>query len=248
MEIQSYYENRLLTLRAGHKIAEIEIYLRNMLDFCLNKLEGKDWIKTPRSLALIKEKGKIPLQDKTPSQILSSLMLGELIELIGEYKVRHYMFDLRDMDFKKYHWSNNGFFKINGKKTFFSNVSKVEIVLNLIRDIRNRYFHWENLTKVTVKEDGKVYPRITTIYPKNQIKSYQTNIGIAPEKILVFLDDLIDNINNQVMKKYQVSLATKGLSKSSKSNSQANHFCKRIFSCLKNPLQYEISPPPPPFS
>lgn len=92
MEIQSYYENRLLALRAGHKIAEIEVYLRNMLDFCLNKLEGKDWIKTPRSLALIKEKGKIPLQDKTPSQILSSLMLGELIELIGEYKVRHYMF------------------------------------------------------------------------------------------------------------------------------------------------------------
>ena len=73
------------------------------------------------------------------------------------------------MDFKKYHWSNNDFFKINGKKTFFSNVSKVEIVLNLIRDIRNRCFHWENLTKVTVKEDGKVYPRITTIYPKNQL-------------------------------------------------------------------------------
>lgn len=105
MEIQSYYENRLLALRAGHKIAEIEVYLRNMLDFCLNKLEGKDWIKTPRSLALIKEKGKIPLQDKTPSQILSSLMLGELVSLINLYKIEHYMFDLRDMDFKKYHWS-----------------------------------------------------------------------------------------------------------------------------------------------
>lgn len=113
-------------------------------------------------------------------------MLGELIELIGEYKVRHYMFDLRDMDFKKYHWSNNGFFKINDKKTFFSNVSKVDIVLNLIRDIRNRCFHWENLTK-TRTINNQIYPRITTSYPKNQIKSYQTNIGIAPEMILVFL-------------------------------------------------------------
>lgn len=116
------------------------------------------------------------------------------------------------MDFKKYHWSNNDFFKINGKKTFFSNVSKVEIVLNLIRDIRNRCFHWENLTKVIVKEDGKVYPRITTIYPKNQIKNYQTNIGIAPEMILVFLDDLIDNINNQVIKKYQdIDISFRGI-------------------------------------
>lgn len=211
-DIQSYYAIRILELQAGHKIAEIKIYLRNMLDFCLNKLEGKDWIKTPRSLALIKEKGKVPLKDKTHSQILSSLMLGELIELIAEYKVRHYMFDLRDMDFKKYHWSNNGFFKINGKKTFFSNVSKVEIVLNLIRDIRNRCFHWENLKKVTIKENGKVYPRITTIYPKNQIKSHQTNIGIAPEMILVFLDDLIKNINNQVMKKYQdIDMSFRGI-------------------------------------
>lgn len=32
-DIQSYYAIRLLALQAGHKIAEIEIYLRNMLDF-----------------------------------------------------------------------------------------------------------------------------------------------------------------------------------------------------------------------
>lgn len=211
-DIQSYYTNRLLALKAGHKIAEIEVYLRNMLDFCLSKLEGEDWIKTPRSLALIKEKGKIPLQDKTPSQILSSLMFGELVSLINLYKIEHYMFDLRDMDFKKYHWRNRGFGYVNGRKNHFSNVSKVEIVLNLIRDIRNRCFHWENLTKVTVKEDGKVYPRITTIYPKNQIKSHQTNIGIAPEMILVFLDDLIENINNQVMKKYQdIDMSFRGI-------------------------------------
>lgn len=31
--IQNYYTNRLLALQAGHKIAEIEVYLRNMLDF-----------------------------------------------------------------------------------------------------------------------------------------------------------------------------------------------------------------------
>ena len=165
-DIESYYANRLLALRAGHKIAEIEIYLRNILDFCLRELVGEEWIKSERSLALIAPKNHIPLQEFTPSQILSSLMLGEVIGLIGEYEIRHYMFDLHHLDFKKYHWSNNNFFKINGKKTFFSNVSKVEISLNLVRSIRNRCFHWENLLKVTIKQDGKIYPRITTIYPK----------------------------------------------------------------------------------
>ncbi|RDU68874.1 CAAX protease [Helicobacter brantae] len=202
-DIESYYANRLLALRAGHKIAEIEIYLRNMLDFCLRKLVGEEWIREERSLDLITPKNHIPLQELSPSQILSSLMLGEVIELIGEYKVEHYMFELENLDFKKYHWSNNNFFKINSKKTFFSNVSKVIISLNLMRSIRNRCFHWENLLKVTIKQDGKIYPRITTIYPKNEEKKNQTRIGIAPDKILEFLDDLLNCIDNQVMRDFQ---------------------------------------------
>lgn len=201
--IQSYYENRLLALRAGHKIAEIEIYLRNMLDFCLKELVGIEWIKSERSLQHIKPKTHTPLQELSPSQILSSLMLGEVIDLIEEYKIEHYMFDLYHLDFKKYHWSNNDFFKIKGKKTFFSNVSKVEISLNLIRSIRNRCFHWENLLKVTIKQDDKIYPRITTIYPKNEERKNQTRIGIAPEMILEFLDDLLGCIDNEVMKDFQ---------------------------------------------
>lgn len=174
-----------------------------MLDFCLKELVGIEWIKSERSLQHIKPKTHTPLQELSPSQILSSLMLGEVIDLIGEYKIEHYMFDLYHLDFKKYHWSNNDFFKIKGKKTFFSNVSKVEISLNLIRSIRNRCFHWENLLKVTIKQDDKIYPRITTIYPKNEERKNQTRIGIAPEMILEFLDDLLGCIDNEVMKDFQ---------------------------------------------
>lgn len=84
----------------------------------------------------------------------------------------------------------------NFRKNHFSSVSKVEISLNLIRSIRNRYFHWENLLKVTIKEDGR-------IYPKHQNKTNQARIGIAPEMILEFLDDLIACIDNQVIKQHQ---------------------------------------------
>lgn len=202
-DIQSYYTNRLLALKAGHKIAEIEVYLRNMLDFCLTKLIGEDWIKLPHNLEITNIKGHTSPEELTSSQILSRLTLGKVIEFINTYKVEHYMLDLRDMDFKKYHWNNRNVGYVNGRKTHFSNVAKVEIALNLTREIRNRCFHWENLLKVTIKENGSIYPRITTIYPKNQIKNHQTRIGIAPEKILEFLDDLLISINNPTMKNFQ---------------------------------------------
>ena len=193
--IQSYYANRLLALKAGHKIAEIEIYLRNMLDFCLNTIEGESWIKNERSLKHIKQKTHTPLKDLTPSQILSSLMFGEIIDLIREYEVRHYMLDLENLDFQKYHWSNRNSGYLNGRKNRFSNVAKVNISLNLLRNIRNRAFHWENLLK-TRESNGIVYPRITH-------KEWGVKIGIPPEMILEFLDDLIDSINNEVIKDYQ---------------------------------------------
>lgn len=122
-------------------------------------------------------------------------MLGEIVGLIGKYEIRHYMFDLQKMDFRKYHWRNRNFCFINGKKHHLSNVAKVNIALNLLRNIRNRAFHWENLLK-TREINNIPYPRITH-------KENGSSIGIMPEMILVFLDDLIDNINNEVMKKYR---------------------------------------------
>lgn len=200
--IQNYYTNRLLALQAGHKIAEIEVYLRNMLDFCMKKTKESEWIKSEESLKLISAKSHIPQQELSSSQILASLMLGEVVELINFYKMKNYMFDLEDMDFKKYHWNNRNVGYVNGRKTQFSNVAKVEITLNLIRVIRNRCFHWENLLKTRMLKD-KEYPRIATIYPKNEVGEKQTIVGIMPEMILVFLDDLLNAINNPMMKRFQ---------------------------------------------
>lgn len=200
--IQNYYTNRLLALQAGHKIAEIEVYLRNMLDFCMKKTKGSEWIKSEESLKLISAKSHIPQQDLSPSQILASLMLGEVVELINFYKMKNCMFDLEDMDFRKYHWNNRNVGYVNGRKTQFSNVAKVEITLNLIRVIRNRCFHWENLLKTRTLKD-KEYPRIATIYPKNEIREKQTIVEIMPEMILEFLDDLLNTINNPMIKRFQ---------------------------------------------
>lgn len=193
--IKKHYENLSLAFQSGQRIATLEIYLRNKLDFCLREIEGEEWIKSEKSLEQIRQKGHIPLLELQTHQILSSLMFGELIALIGIYGVKHYMFDLRKLDFKKYHWSNRNYGYVNGKKVAFSNIDKNSIILNLIRTIRNRAFHWENLLKVTEKENGDVFPRITH-------KENNSTIGIMPEMILVFLDDLIDCVGNEVIKKY----------------------------------------------
>lgn len=192
--IKKHYENLSLAFQSGQRIATLEIYLRNKLDFCLREIEGEEWIKSEKSLEQIKQKGHIPLLELQTHQILSSLMFGELIALIGVYGVKHYMFDLRRLDFKKYHWSNRNYGYVNGKKVAFSNIDKNSITLNLIRTIRNRAFHWENLLK-TREIDNIPYPRITH-------KENGSSIGIMPEMILVFLDDLIDCIGNEVIKEY----------------------------------------------
>lgn len=111
-------------------------------------------------MEIIKEKSKTSILDLHSYQILSSLMFGKLVRLINFYKIEHCMLDLKNMDFKKYRWSNRNFFYINGKKNKLSNVEKVNTALNLIRTIRNRAFHWENLLK-TRNINGAVYPRIT---------------------------------------------------------------------------------------
>lgn len=200
-DIEDYYKNRILALEAGHKVAELEIYIRNKMDFCLKELEGENWIKDDRSLKFIQDKRKTPLNELSHHQILSRLTLGEIIKLIEEYEIRDYMLNLEKMDFKKYH-SNNP--KRDKKRNKFSNISKVNIALNLIRTIRNRAFHWENLQKTRSGKEGSL-PRIT----------HEENgafIGIMPDKILEFLDDLIEIINNKTMKAHKdIEVKYKGI-------------------------------------
>lgn len=193
--LETHYANLKLAFEVGKRIANLEIFLRNKLDFCLKRIEGENWIKEQKALTIIRQKGQTPLIELETHQILSGLMLGEVIELIRVFRVESYMFDLKDMNFKNYHWSNKNFCRINGRKSNFSNLDKNIIVFNLIRNIRNRAFHWENLLKITKKENGDIFPRITH-------KENGSTIGIMPKKILDFLDDLIACIGNDTLKSY----------------------------------------------
>lgn len=197
--LKKHNKNLALAMEAGKRISILEIYLRNKLDFCLKQMIGEEWIKSEKTLSLITLKIRKDPQEATPSQILSSLMLGDVVKLIRFYGIETMMFDLKIIKFKKYHWSNREFCLIDGKKSHLSNLDKNIIVLNLFQTIRNRAFHWENLLKTTMGDNGLVFPRITTIYPDGAQKPNRTHIGVMPEMILEFLDDLIKIIGNKEM-------------------------------------------------
>lgn len=188
-DLQKHNENLALAMEVGKRVSILEIYLRNKLDYCLKQMIGEDWIKREKSLSLITLKSHKNIDELTQNQILSTLMLGEVVDLIRAYEIEAMMFDLKGIKFKKYHWSNRNFFYTQKSKMPFSNLDKNIIVFNLLRTIRNRAFHWENLLK-TREIKGIVFPRITH-------RENGTMIGVMPERILMFLDDLINMIGNE---------------------------------------------------
>ncbi|EAH7251720.1 hypothetical protein PT736_001823 [Campylobacter coli] len=99
--------------------------------------------------------------------------------------------DLKNINFRNYNRHNRNFFFENGIKLRFRNTHKVDIVLSLLQNLRNRSYHWENILKTTEK-NGKHYPRLTT-------KIKNTHIGVDPQKIDFFLSDLIKTFNEKIL-------------------------------------------------
>lgn len=192
--IVKHYDNLKLVGKITPKIATLEIILRNKLD---NKLSEQDsnWIKNSNDENIKKAKDEIEKREKnrilSHHQYLSRISLGAIIHLIKENKLQNSIMDLKNINFRNYNQYNRNFFLKNGKKRNFGNIYKVDIVLSLLQNLRNRSYHWENILKTTEK-NGKHYPRLTT-------KIENVYIGINPQKIELFLDDLIKTFNEEIL-------------------------------------------------
>ncbi|GAA8318074.1 hypothetical protein HpNP138_07580 [Helicobacter pylori] len=192
--LEQYKENLKLISFITPKISNLEIYLRNALDYCLTQIKGSDWVFSENSLTdLINEQKK---KEITHSLILSKMSLGAVIRLIFCYKLEGVILDLKRINFKSYYPNNKNTLFINNKKNPLSSASKVHIALNLLWTIRNRAYHWENLLKIQPNNR----PRITTSFTglkDNDRAKMPMNISIEPSKIVLFLDDLIKSIGNK---------------------------------------------------
>ncbi|WP_104760476.1 CAAX protease [Helicobacter cetorum] len=190
--LEQYKENLKLISLITPKISNLEIYLRNALDYCLTHIKGSEWVFESNNKGIKKaishfEKEKLKHPNK--NDILSRLTLGVIVSLISANHLQFLILSLKDMDFKRYYSGNTNKIRIGSTKSKISNILKAKIALNLLRNIRNRAYHWENLLKTKYNT-----PNIT-----NEING--VIVGIMPNKIVLFLDDLIKSIGNKDLEK-----------------------------------------------
>ncbi|EJT4126547.1 hypothetical protein RA888_001827 [Campylobacter coli] len=193
-DIIKHYDNLKFVGKITPKIATLEIILRNKLDNKLSE-QDNDWIKNSNDENIKKAKDEIEYREKNRNlshhQYLSCMSLGTIIHLIKENKLQNSIMDLKNINFRNYNQHNRNFFFENGIKLRFRNTHKVDIVLSLLQNLRNRSYHWENILKTTEK-NGKHYPRLTT-------KIENTHVGVDPQKIDLFLSDLIKTFNEEIL-------------------------------------------------
>ncbi|KNX46729.1 hypothetical protein [Helicobacter pylori] len=194
--LEQYKENLKLISFITPKISNLEIYLRNTLDYCLTQMKGSDWVFSENSLTdLINEQKK---KEITRSLILSKMSLGAVIRLIFCYKLEGSILDLKRINFKSYYPNNKNTLFINNKKNPLSSASKVHIALNLLWTIRNRAYHWENLLKTKPNNRPRITTYFTGLKDNDRAKMpINMNISVEPSKIVLFLDDLIKSIGNK---------------------------------------------------
>ncbi|PUD02039.1 CAAX protease [Helicobacter pylori] len=194
--LEQYKENLKLISFITPKISSLEIYLRNALDYCLTQIKGSEWVFNENSLTPLIKELKEKKKEITHSLILSKMSLGAVIKLIFCYKLEGVILDLRAYRFRAYYHENKDTLLIKGKKRLLYNYIKAHIALNLLWTIRNRAYHWENLLKT--KPNNR--PRIATPFngkTENIPMDKILVIGIEPNKITLFLDDLIKSIGNK---------------------------------------------------
>ncbi|MDU9774796.1 CAAX protease [Helicobacter pylori] len=188
--LEQYKENLKLISFITPKISNLEIYLRNALDYCLTQMKGSDWVFNESALTPLIKELKEKKKEITHSLILSKMSLGAVVRLIFCY------LDLRAYRFRAYYHENKDTLLIKGKKRLLYNYIKAHIALNLLWTIRNRAYHWENLLKIQPNNR----PRIATSFSgktENIPMDRILVIGIEPNKITLFLDDLIKSIGNK---------------------------------------------------
>lgn len=194
--LEQYKENLKLISFITPKISNLEIYLRNALDYCLTQMKGSEWVFSESALTPLIKELKEKKKEITHSLILSKMSLGAVVRLIFCYKLEGVILDLRAYRFRAYYHENKDTLLIKNRKQNLSNYAKAHIALNLLWTIRNRAYHWENLLKT--KPNNR--PRITTSFTglkDNDRAKMPMNISVEPSKIVLFLDDLIKSIGNK---------------------------------------------------
>lgn len=185
---QEHEQNLYLIAHIAHKIGILEIIIRNKIDFLLSQKDSQ-WLE------------KIVLQNQSRDSLISAQNLGFWLKVVDFYKIHNAIFKtefLDTLDFKKYCIKNLHCFC----STSLMRHHKAKAILLLLRLIRNRAFHFENLYKIV----GNGYPRLNVkITNKHNEAIY---IAIHPDKIVEFLNDLLGSFHKDLVHYGEVKVGT----------------------------------------
>ena len=181
-----HFENLALIGSISENLGIAEILLRNKIDFIMSKNNAL-WLENlPSELETQIDKSLLK------HKIISTQSLGFWLKVIDTYKIHSQLFSkdfLEHLNFKRYYERNANRFK---NKANLQNYHKAKLLAHLLRNLRNRAFHFENLYKLN--EDNK--PRL--IASIKDEKGSLCVINLEPSKIQVFLGDLIKELSKEV--------------------------------------------------
>nr|WP_187865976.1 CAAX protease [Helicobacter pylori] len=120
--LEQYKENLKLISFITPKISNLEIYLRNALDYCLTQMKGSEWVFSENSLTDLINDQKDKKKEITHSLVLSKMSLEAVIKLIFFYKLEGLALDLRAYSLKAYYKDNKDTLLIKGRKQHLSNL------------------------------------------------------------------------------------------------------------------------------
>lgn len=181
--VNQHFENFALIGSIAENTGIAEVLLRNKIDSVLCGVDSA-WLDNLPSDIELKSKEPNLSRDK----IISIQSLGFWVKVAEHYKIESKLFDkafLDNLDFKRYYVRNANRFK---DKTNLQNYQKANLLLHLLRNLRNRAFHFENLYKLNNYNKPRLIASIV-----NDTKSICV-INLETAKIQVFLNDLIDEI------------------------------------------------------
>ncbi|GAA8261040.1 CAAX protease [Helicobacter pylori] len=130
--LEQYKENLKFISFITPKISNLEIYLRNALDYCLTQMKGSEWVFSESALTPLIKELKEKKKEITHSLILSKMSLGAVVRLIFCYKLEGVILDLRAYRFRAYYHENKDTLLIKNRKQNLSNYAKAHIALNLL--------------------------------------------------------------------------------------------------------------------
>ena len=179
--INQHFENFDLIASISKNIGIAEVLLRNKIDSIMCK-QDLAWLDNLPSNIELKSKELNLSRDK----IISIQSLGFWVKVAEKYKIESKLFDkafLDSLDFKRYYSKNVNRLKDGSSLRRYQ---KANLLLYLLRNLRNRAFHFENLYKL----NNDNHPRLSA-------KPYKSKfvINLETAKIQTFLNDLIDELS-----------------------------------------------------